>query len=189
MKIFKVLIFSCVSLMASVSYAHNDTKYYGPEYEQLTGTVKYLTFPGRPNYTSIKEGDKAEKQPYLILDTTIDVKTRSSGETKVTAQYDDENNIRLVQLIVMHLEDFKVIKEGRRITVKGDISGAISGHHHAKVLIAVQKLTVASNQNLKPTKDLKKLINRSLRNIDGYTEYAPNTYELVDSTQDDDFRM
>ncbi len=167
-------------------HAHNDIKYYGPQYEQLTGTVKYLTFPGRPNYTSIKEGDEAEKQPYLILDTTIDLKTRSP-ESKAAAEYDDEYNIRLVQLIVTHLEDFKVIKEGRRITVKGDISGARSGHHHAKVLIAVQELTVASNQNLKPTKNLTRLITNSLRDIDNYSEYAPDTYELVDSIQDDGF--
>lgn len=184
MKIFKVLILSCISLITLVCYAHNDIKYYGPEYEKLTGTVKYLTFPGRPNYTSIKEGDEAEKQPYLILDTTIDVKTRSS-EKKAIPNYEDVDNIRLVQLIITHFEDYKVIKEGRRITVKGDISGAIFGHHHAKVLIAVQKLTVASNQNLKPTKNLKKLINRSLRDIDGYAEYAPNTYERVDIIEDD----
>ena len=180
----KALIFGFISLITLVCYAHNDIKYYGPEYEQLTGTVKYLTFPGRPNYTSIKEGDEAEKQPYLILDTTIDVKTRSS-EKKAIPNYEDVYNIRLVQLIPTHLEDFKVIKEGRRVTVKGGLSGAISGHHHAKVLIAAEELAVESNQNRKSTKNLKKLINRSLRDINSYTGNSPNTYERVDIIEDD----
>jgi hypothetical protein len=60
-----------------------------------------------------------------------------------------------------------------------------SGDHHAKVLIAVEELAVESNQNRKSTKNLKKLTNRSLWDINSYTENAPNTYERVDIIEDD----
>ena len=40
---------------------------YEPEPVQMTGTLVRLTFPGRPNYESIEEGDEPETGFYLEL--------------------------------------------------------------------------------------------------------------------------
>jgi hypothetical protein len=172
-------------LFSSSCFAHNDIKYYGPDFEKLTGTVKYLTFPGRPNYTSIKEGDEAERHPYLILDKEINIKTRLLSHIKKNQEYDfdDEINISLVQMIIHDFSDFKKIKDGQRFSVRGEISGAISGHHHAKILIVVRELNPEAKQNFMSERDLRKRINQNIK--DHYIESYPFVYKLTEVMQDD----
>jgi len=162
MGIISPFCISCILLCASICSASNETKHYGPGGEQLSGIVKFLIFPGRPNYTSIKEGDYPERQPYLYLDKTIDVEMKAVKDVKENI-YDNVRDIRLVQLIVMNLNDFKVIKENQRITINGELSGAMTGHHHAKVLMDVQQYTLNKNQNVVPIKNFRRSIAHSLR--------------------------
>jgi hypothetical protein len=153
---------SYILLCSSICSASNEIKHYGAGSEQLSGTVKFLIFPGRPNYTSIKEGDYPERQPYLYLDKKIDVEMKAVKDVKENS-YDNVRDIRLVQLVVMNMNDFKVIKENLRITIKGELSGPMTGHHHAKVLMDVQQYTLDKNQNVVPIKNFRRSIAHSLR--------------------------
>jgi hypothetical protein len=58
--------------------------------------------------------------------------------------------------------NWKFMKKGKRIDVTGKLFGAMTGHHHAKVLIEIQKCSFAENQIAQPIKNFKKTIEHSL---------------------------
>ncbi|MCX7115014.1 MAG: hypothetical protein NTW08_03785 [Gammaproteobacteria bacterium] len=71
MRVFLTFVL-CLFLIGAV-IAKNKTFFYEPHLTSLTGEIKMLKFPGPPNYTSIKEGDRDETGPYLILTAPIDI--------------------------------------------------------------------------------------------------------------------
>jgi hypothetical protein len=142
-------------------YAESGLKYYAPRTEQLTGVVKKLTFPGRPNYSSIKDGDEIETQAYLFLDQPFNVKMNLNDTKSALETYEAENNIRLVQ-IVMNASDYNQFKEGQRMTLKGKLTGATTGHHHAKVLIHASEWVILREKRTKPIKNFNNIICHSL---------------------------
>jgi hypothetical protein len=99
---------------------------------ELTGLLRRHTFPGPPNYESLAQGDKAEAGYYLHLSKPICTVAGSEGEALT--------GVRIVQL-VLSAGDFERLRSklGRRITVAGNISAAVTGHHHAPVLLTVAK--------------------------------------------------
>ncbi len=161
MNIIKHLLFSSVFL-APLCLAQNKIKHYDPMVEQLNGTVAILIFPGKPNYTSIKNGDAIERCPYLLLDKPIDVTMKTKNTSKSQESYEPEKNIRLVQLVVTNHTDWKFMRNGNKITVYGTLFGAFTGHHHAKVLIEVQKCSLADIKISNSKVKLKKNIAHSL---------------------------
>lgn len=140
------------SLVALACNAENKVKYYEPALSELKGTIKMLTFPGRPNYEDIKNGDEPEKCPYLILDHTVDVVPKLSTPPDSRQPFDGERNICLVQLAVGNDADWKLMKDGMRVMVKGELFDALSGHHRTRVLLLVREakhVKMASNTNHK----------------------------------------
>ncbi len=161
MNITKICL-SCLIFFAQSCLAKNETKYYEPKIERLNGTLILLTFPGKPNYTSIKDGDAAETCPYLILDKPIDVVMKPVIAANSKIGYEPENNIRLVQLIVMNKPDRKIMKNGIKISVNGALFGASTGHHHAKVLFEAHKCTLTKMNKSSSHVKLNKNIVHSL---------------------------
>lgn len=96
-KLFVLFICISFSLFASVCSAKNEIKYYKSALSELKGTIKMLTFPGRPNYEDINDGDEPETCPYLILDHAIDVSVQHSKSTDVQQPFDGVRNVCLLQ--------------------------------------------------------------------------------------------
>lgn len=140
-----LLLVVCLSMQ--MCSAKNEIKYYEPVITELSGTVKMLTFPGRPNYEDIKKGDEPEKCPYLIFDHSVDVVTSKSVSVDSRLPFDNEQHVRLVQLAVGKKSLWKLMKDGMRVKVKGELFEAISGHHHTRVLMSVFEADRASSKS------------------------------------------
>jgi hypothetical protein len=103
---------------------------YEPAVVQLIGTISKKTFPGPPNYESIKKGDKPET--YWVLDLPDTVCTQASGDNEAVDAVTD------LQLILTQ-KQYALYRKflGRRVNVTGRLSRAITGHHHTPVLMEV----------------------------------------------------
>lgn len=103
---------------------------YEPAVVQLIGTINKQTFPGPPNYKSIRKGDKPET--YWVLHLSDFVCTQPSGD------YDSEDRVSDFQLILTQ-KQYALYRKflGRRVNVTGRLSHATTGHHHTPVLLEV----------------------------------------------------
>lgn len=124
--------------LSAPCFAKNPMYRYEPDKVILEGTLELQTFPGPPNYESIKDGDTKETQWYLRLDKVIDVDTNPKD---TTGPWDPEKNVKIVQVIIDD-KDWKKRGEGKRIRATGTLTHAITGHHHARVLLDIQKMFV-----------------------------------------------
>ncbi len=109
---------------------------YGPAVVQLSGRVFLRTFPGPPNYKSIRTGDRAETQVLLKLGQPICV----LGDPKDEINSEDERDQRLVTLVPasgMKLASYA----GARVRVEGTLFHAQTGHHRTPILIEVTRIT------------------------------------------------
>src|SRR5437868_484357 len=70
---------------------------YEPKVVTLTGTIVPQVFPGPPNYKSVAEGDKPEKEWILHLQEPIQVDAYKDN--------DAERNVRELQLIMGFTKD------------------------------------------------------------------------------------
>lgn len=142
----RLIIF--LMLFPTVILAKNQTVYYDPQTVVLTGVLKTLQFPGAPNYSDIKNGDTAETGTYIILDKPIDVVV--SPATNDSNDNSSEKNVSLLQLVVPEKQFWEQIKEGLHVRIKGTLFHALTGHHHARVLInltQIQLLTQPKQNN------------------------------------------
>jgi hypothetical protein len=99
---------------------------------QLTGTVSRKTFPGPPNYESVRRGDKPET--YWILHLARPICTTADANS------DAESNVTEIQLILtpkQYVLYRKFVNGRTRVWVTGKLSHAITGHHHTQVLMEV----------------------------------------------------
>lgn len=101
---------------------------YDSDKVKISGKLVELTFPGRPNYESIEDGDEAENGFYIELSKPFC--TVGDGES------DGFENIKLVQL-VLDEKGYSLLnnKLNTNVTVEGNLFGALTGHHHAQVLL------------------------------------------------------
>jgi hypothetical protein len=125
--------------------AKNQTVYFEPAVSTLSGTIIILTFPGQPNYQSIKDGDAEETGAYLVLDKPVDVRLVSKNQV---GNDEPENNIKIIQLAVQNDEDWKKLENGNHVKISGDLFHAIWGHHHTLVLLNAKKIKVISKEKI-----------------------------------------
>ena len=128
MRLFMLMPF--LLALTAQAYAQENCLSYDTDGVQLTGTISKKTFPGPPNYESIRKGDKPET--YWILHLTKPICTTASGDN------DAEKNVTDLQLILTE-KQFALYKRfiGKRARVTGKLSHAITGHHHTPVLMEV----------------------------------------------------
>ncbi len=105
-----------------------DTKYfYEPTISTLTGVIKKETFWGAPNFGEDTTVDSKEICSVLFLDGAIAISADSTDEFNA-----QKNNITKMQLVTaIKLDNFV----GKKVTVKGQMFGAHTGHHHTDVLL------------------------------------------------------
>lgn len=124
-------------------FAGNAVVTYEPAVVELTGKLDLQTFPGPPNYESIRNGDEIERHFYLRLDAPVDVLPK--GEHPTIDNPEPERNVRIMQLVVGYNENelfkrLRKIGEGGRVRVLGTLFHRFTGHHHSRILLTVQKL-------------------------------------------------
>jgi hypothetical protein len=98
----------------------------------LTGTISRKTFPGPPNYESVKRGDKPET--YWVLHLARPICTQAGADNEA------ESNVTDLQLILTQKQYAlyrKYIAQGAHAIVTGKLMHAITGHHHTPVLMEV----------------------------------------------------
>jgi len=99
---------------------------------KLTGTISKKTFPGPPNYESIKKGDTPETYWVLHLD--------KPACTTASSDNDAEANVTDLQLILTQKQYAlyrKFVGGKSRVTITGKLSHAMTGHHHTPVMMEV----------------------------------------------------
>lgn len=109
---------------------------YEPEIVSLAGTLRRQTFPGRPNYESVKKGDEAETGFYLHLDRPVC--TTGAGDDPSWGHY-RVDGVTLVQL-VLDAAGYDRLRPrlGHRVTLRGTLFAAFTAHHHAPLLLKVR---------------------------------------------------
>ncbi len=112
--------------------------YYGAMPSSLVGVIKTITFPGPPNYESIKKGDRPEAEYILFLDKPISVLPLKEDKEYF---HDPALNQRKLELVLFHDQNVKAI-EGPKVRVTGTFFSAHTGHHHTDVLMEVEKIEV-----------------------------------------------
>jgi hypothetical protein len=110
---------------------------YEPAVVQITGTLVRRTYPGPPNYESIRKGDKAETYWLISLDSTACV-----NENKAKSEPNlEQSNIKNIQLVFDAVECRHCRSlEDKKVIGTGTLFGAHTGHHHTPVLMTVDRL-------------------------------------------------
>ncbi|HKR01422.1 MAG TPA: DUF4431 domain-containing protein [Pyrinomonadaceae bacterium] len=128
-----LLLVLCVSGRGSAQQCLS----YDPAVERLTGTLLKKTFPGPPNYESVRKGDRPETFRILHLDSPVCV----TGNTDDVNE--PERNVTDVQLVLDEGQYAEIQRmTGRRIhvVVSGKLFHAHTGHHRTSVLLMVSSI-------------------------------------------------
>ena len=120
----------CYALNGRLPKSSQDPDYFVHVF--LSGVVKYMVFPGPPNFVSVEKGDWAE--PRWILDVDKQSMTRLAiAQARITDDYymgefidselrSDEPNANLVTLDSSFTEELDHIElyENRRVTIDAE---------------------------------------------------------------------
>ena len=135
--------FLCFLISLNV-YAANQQVNYEPSIVVLLGKIKRETFPGRPNYESIKSGDEIETHYYLSLDQKIDV-IKNTNDKSPSINDESVFNVKVLQLVMSNDSDWAKLKKagvGASVKIKGTLFKRHTGHHHSRVLFEVQNIVL-----------------------------------------------
>ncbi|MBA2653901.1 MAG: DUF4431 domain-containing protein [Gammaproteobacteria bacterium] len=143
--LFFLFLLIFFSIMSPPSSARNQIVYFESKDVELKGVIRVLKFPGAPNYESIRNGDEDETGGYLILNHPIDINLKSNTQNE-----NDEpvKNVKFIQLMIHNENDWKKIKEGNYVHVMGTLLAAQTGHHHARILIRINKINILSKEKI-----------------------------------------
>jgi hypothetical protein len=104
---------------------------YGPDSVSVAGILERRTYPGRPNYARIAEGDEPETGFYLRLSKPVCTIADTTAP--------DAPNLRGVRLVQLVLDStgYAALRPrlGQRVVLRGTLFGALTGHHHAPRLL------------------------------------------------------
>ena len=131
----RIVLSLALLLTASVTAAAQECLSYEPAEVELTGRITRVTFPGPPNYESVRRGDQPEVSWVLVLARPVCV-TGNTDDINVA-----ERRVTDLQLILTP-EEYKQFRRfvGRRARVRGTLTHAHTGHHHTPVLLDVSSI-------------------------------------------------
>lgn len=111
------------------------TFFYEPEEVELCGVLYEEVYPGPPEYTSVKMGDRPEKAVFLTLKEPINVGIK--GDKEVDEDFNEpEKGVRELQVVFSDSSPSKLQME-KEISLKGGLYHAQTAHHHRRVLMMV----------------------------------------------------
>lgn len=111
------------------------TIFYEPEEVELRGILYEEVYPGPPEYTSVKMGDRPEKTVFLTLKEPINVELKKNAEQEDILNT-PEKGVRELQVV---FSDSKPAAHQikQEISLKGTLYHACTAHHHRRVLMMV----------------------------------------------------
>lgn len=136
MKYFILLLF-----FTSKVFAANVAVKYEPTVVELSGILELRTYPGPPNYESVKLGDESERCYYFKLIDPIDVFPVPGEKSLINDVI--EKNIKVVQISLRNDSLFGRFKKsglGKKLKLKGTLFHRHTGHHHAEIIMSVDDL-------------------------------------------------
>src|SRR5215471_16803814 len=106
---------------------------YGPAEVRLTGTIVRKTYPGPPEYESVRKGDAPERYWLLVLSRPI---CTNEGRPNFDPAY---KNVRTLQLVFDSENAYKKYRVllGKQVIATGTLFGGINIHHKTRVLLIV----------------------------------------------------
>jgi len=116
------------------------TVFYEPEEVEVSGLLYKATYPGPPEYMSIKMGDHPEEVVILILKSPINIEIK--GEDNFN---EPEKGVRELQVV---FSDSMLSKHNMKeeVILKGTLYHAHTAHHRRRVLMMVKSWKV--NQSI-----------------------------------------
>ena len=122
---------------------------YEPSIFKFSGVLDLQTFPGPPNYESIKEGDEIERHFYLKLNHPINVIPNPKEKNHEFENATVEKNVRIFQLVISadgsakSESIWKFLRKkgkGKKVEITGSLFHRFTGHHHSRVLLSVNNV-------------------------------------------------
>jgi hypothetical protein len=112
------------------------TFFYEPEEVELRGILYEEVYPGPPEYTSVKMGDRPEKTVFLTLKEPINVELKKNAELEEDITNIPEKGVRELQVV---FSDSKPSADQikQKVSLKGTLYHACTAHHHRRVLMMV----------------------------------------------------
>jgi len=112
---------------------------YEPVVVQLKGTIIRKTFPGAPNYASVKHGDRPEVAWLLVLVKPICMQEDLNDRAMNISQTD----IRKIQIGFDEADVYNKYNRfvGEKVVATGTLFGSHTGHHRTPVLMTVKTLS------------------------------------------------
>lgn len=131
---FALVLLAAITLVQSSSAVSAECLRYEPDTVSITGTLARHTFYGAPGFGEDPQHDEKETGFYLELATPI---CTLAGQDFTNRPL---TGVALVQL-VLDQDGYARLRPwlGRRVTLSGTVFAAITGHHHAPVLLDVIK--------------------------------------------------
>jgi hypothetical protein len=105
----------------------------------FAGSISRATFPGRPNYSSIDDGDEPETVWILTIATPNCVVAESMEDGKPYEVAKSTTRFQLVFTDAKAYERHKSLVENRAL-IRGQLFVGHTGHHHTKALIEVREI-------------------------------------------------
>jgi hypothetical protein len=96
------------------------------------------TFPGPPNYESIKEGDQPETSWILVTNKSYCGQGEDLVNTGKIIIEKNQNRFQLVLTPELYQQEKKLLN--KKVLVNGSLFFAHTGHHHTPLLIEVSKI-------------------------------------------------
>ena len=133
-------IVQLVILVASVGQLWSQSKQaclnYEPVAVRLTGFVISRTYPGPPEYESIRKGDEPETYWLLALSKPVCV---NEDKPNFNPAY---RNLRKMQLVFDTERAYKTYRRllGKRVVATGTLYAGFNAHHKTRVLLIVNTL-------------------------------------------------
>ena len=103
----------------------------------LSGTMRLITFPGPPNYESVKKGDMPEHCFVLHLRQPISVRASKSGGNEFDTEKKNVTDVQLATSDKTYAAVRRLSKRQTAVRVTGTLFGEHTGHHHTPVLLDV----------------------------------------------------
>jgi hypothetical protein len=139
---FRGLVLLFLVATASISaVAGSKCLAYEPSVVTLKGTLIRKTFPGPPNYESIRKGDRAEVYWLIQLASPICVNADPSSDLNSS-----EKEVREVQLVMTSYAKYENLI-GKRVIATGSLFSAHTAHHRTPVLLTLSKLDVIKDSH------------------------------------------
>jgi Domain of unknown function (DUF4431) len=132
------VLWLCICFVGDGKGASAPCLAYEPQIVKLTGTLISKTYPGPPEYASIRAGDEPETYWLVALPQPICV----ARDDSQPYTYGSQKNVRRVQLVFRNVTIYRTHRKllGRQVVATGTLYEANTIHHKTPVLLWVHTL-------------------------------------------------